>query len=132
MALENVHWAEIHKLPCECVKKKLQCFEYKLLHRILPTNTFLFRIGNEDTPNCCFCNIQNETTEHLFYECHHVINLWESLKLHVQNHVDLILSMENVLFGIRNDHSAKSANYVIILTKYYIYLCKCNDNLPNL
>ena len=115
---------------------KLQYFQYKLLHRILPTNTFLFRIGYKNTPNCCFCNIQNETIEHLFYECPHVINLWESLKLHIQNHADLILNlcMENVLFGIRNDHSAKSVNYIIILPKYYTYLhrCRCNETQLNL
>ena len=99
-----------------------------------PTNKFLFGIGYKNTPNCCFCNIQNETIEHLFHECPHVINLWESLKLHIQNHADLILNlcMENVLFGIRNDHSAKSVNYIIILSKYYIYLCRCNETQLNL
>ena len=67
IATEGVDWAEVHKLLFICVKEtKLQCFQYNMLHRILPTNTFLFRIGCKNTPKCRFCNIQNETIEHFF------------------------------------------------------------------
>ena len=61
------------------------------------------------------------------------ISLWKLLELQVKNHVDLTLnfSIENVLFGIRNDHSAMIINFIIVLSKYYIYLCKCNDTQPN-
>ena len=34
---------------------KLQNFQYKLVHRILPTNTFLTKIGIKDSDLCSFC-----------------------------------------------------------------------------
>jgi hypothetical protein len=42
-------------------------FQYKFLHRVIPTNTFLFKIHIRDTKLCSFCNVEDETVEHLFF-----------------------------------------------------------------
>jgi hypothetical protein len=44
-------------------------FQYKFLHRVIPTNTFLFKIHIKDTKLCSFCNVEDETVEHLFSNC---------------------------------------------------------------
>jgi hypothetical protein len=36
-------------------------FQYKCLHRVIPTNTFLFKIHIRDTTLCSFCNVEDET-----------------------------------------------------------------------
>ena len=41
-------------------------FQHKFLHRVIPTNTFLFKIHIKDTKLCSFCNVEDETVEHLF------------------------------------------------------------------
>ena len=48
---------------------KIKAFQYKFLHRIIPTNKFLFSIHYLPTPNCSFCHIHVETLDHLFFNC---------------------------------------------------------------
>ena len=43
----------------------LRSFQYKILHRILPTNNYLFINSNL----CDFWSISIETIEHIFWEC---------------------------------------------------------------
>ena len=74
---EKIQWRKIYGLPFSCVKEtKIQCFQYKLLHRILPSNKFLYQIRYMDNPNCSFCGNEDETLEHLFFQCQHVFGLW--------------------------------------------------------
>ena len=47
-------------------------FHYKLFHRIIYTNSRLFKCGLSETELCTFCNEQRDTLLHLFYECSHV------------------------------------------------------------
>ena len=53
--------------------------------------------------------------------------------MYLQTHIDLNLnlSLQTILFGIVDQASAKIANYIILMTKYYIYLCRCNDSKLN-
>ena len=44
---------------------KLTSFQYKLLHRILPTNKFLVKIGIKESDQCNFCN--NATILHYIW-----------------------------------------------------------------
>ena len=47
-------------------------FQYRLVHRILATNSFLHKIGRAESPLCSFCNREVETLVHLFYRCPNV------------------------------------------------------------
>ena len=42
---------------------------YKFLHRVIPTKTLLFKIHIKYTNLCSFCNVEDETVEHLFFNC---------------------------------------------------------------
>ena len=44
----------------------LNCY----LHRRIPTNDFLFKIGRKENDNCTFCNNSSETLIYLFWSCH--------------------------------------------------------------
>ena len=58
----------MYGFPFSCVKEtNIQCFQYKLLHRFLPSNKFLCQIRYIDKPNCSFCGNEDETLEHLFF-----------------------------------------------------------------
>ena len=49
-------WKYIFTLPYGCtISEKLRNFEYKLFNRILPTNSFLFKIKIKDDKLCTFC-----------------------------------------------------------------------------
>ena len=56
-------------LKKSCKYSYLQNFQFKLLHRIIPTNSFLHKIKLKNTNLCTFCKIHDETIEHLFFDC---------------------------------------------------------------
>jgi hypothetical protein len=51
-------WKEIYCLPrTVSIDTKSREFQYRCLHRIIPTNTFLYKIGKAETNACSFCLI---------------------------------------------------------------------------
>jgi hypothetical protein len=57
----------------------LQNFQYKLLHRIFPTNTFLFKIGIKDSDLCSFCKIATDFIMHYIWQCPKVQEFWQQV-----------------------------------------------------
>ena len=55
---------------------KLQDFQYKLMHRILITNSFLYKCQLKETDLCTFCTETKESLVHIFWECNYVPNFW--------------------------------------------------------
>lgn len=60
---------------------QLRWFNYRIVHRILATNTFLCKIGTTNTNLCSFCKIYPETLCHLFWECEYVEGSGSLLKV---------------------------------------------------
>ena len=61
-------WNAVYSLAsCGCTKSTtLINFQYRFLNRILPTNSFLTKIGIKQDPNCSFCRNTAENLVHLF------------------------------------------------------------------
>jgi hypothetical protein len=45
---------------------KLQWFQYIIIHRILGTNSLLYKINQKPNDKCSFCLEEVETIEHIF------------------------------------------------------------------
>ena len=82
-------------------------FQYRLLNYILFTNAKLLKIGLLLTDQCTFCNVNEETLYHLFFECPHVQAFWECFvewwtDVATEN---LLLTLKDVILGFpeRND-----------------------------
>ena len=74
-------WRTVFKLPYRVTNyTKIQYFQFRLLHRIIGVNSFLFRLHLINSPLCSFCNLENETIEHLFWDCPIVSNFWHASK----------------------------------------------------
>ena len=77
---EIVNWDLIYKIPFYCTKNNqfsvFQLNWYKILHRILSTNSLLFKCKLKETQHCNICNETKETILHLFWECNIVKSLW--------------------------------------------------------
>ena len=54
----------------------LKEFQFKILHRYLPTNDLLFKMEKVNSRKCTFYNLYRETILHLFYECYCVRDLF--------------------------------------------------------
>ena len=73
-------WNAAYTLAFKCTKSTtLINFQYRFLHRILPTNSFLTKIGIKHDPNCSFCRTTEENLAHLFWHCPIVQTFWRTL-----------------------------------------------------
>ena len=80
---EPIDWKAAYRLPFECTKiSKLRVFQFKLLHRRLATNDFLKKkIKLRDNDLCNFCQIEEETLIHLFWNCTGTSCFWHNFRL---------------------------------------------------
>ena len=79
MSIED--WHDIYSLSF-CITKdtKLQNFQFKLLHRILPVNSFIYKCGLKETELCTFYMETKENLLHLFWNCNLGQHFWFAVK----------------------------------------------------
>ena len=65
----NKHFSIIYKVTKDT---KLHWFQFRIFHRILATNSYLYTIHKVNSESCTFCQREKETITHLFWECQHV------------------------------------------------------------
>ena len=78
--------------------------------------------------NCYICKMNLETTEHLFYECETVHNLWKSLHDFMSSasrNTDF-WSFQNIQIAVilEDKKTEFLVNNLIIITKYYVHKCR--------
>ena len=121
----------MYRLPFQCTKNnKLIIFQYKIMHRILATNDFLYKCKVKETHLCSFCNETKETLLHLFWDCFHVKNLWFEISELFQNRCNIILPITVRDIILDSEKEDVSTNLLIILIKYYIYSCRFSVSIP--
>ena len=113
----------------------LRWFQYRLLHRILPTGRLLFLQRMVDSPLCTFCNLAEETLMHLFWHCPHVQKFWldvqEWLHTNFAHCNDVIFSEELIILGTKeNVITDRIIDLFILLAKYHIFTSKVKGTLP--
>ena len=133
----NLHtefkWSTVYLLLHKTTQDThLKWFQTRILHRILATNTYLFKIGIADNELCNFCKVQPESLEHLFWECPITKVFWEEVKEWIKsncNHlINLMLRKQDVLFGITNKtRTDRILNLIILLAKSHQYRMKMSN-----
>ena len=69
---ETFAWDRIFSLPYKiCKNTRLQSLQYRLLHRIITCNHWLFNAKIKASPNCETCKC-DDTLEHFFVQCDEV------------------------------------------------------------
>lgn len=117
-------WEEIYTLPYHVARDtKLQAFQFKLIHCVLPCKKYLVNIHIKADATCSYCD-SVDTLQHFFYTCQPVYALWNALSSWLTNYVDLHIQLDarTLLFGIpRSTKQSLVINFVILSTKFYIY-----------
>ena len=119
-------WKSAYCLAAKCTKStKLINFQYRLLHRILPTNLFLAKIKIEQDPNCSFCHNHHENLIRLFWDCEIVSGFWENMtEKFKQCNLIWINYQKNIsiYLGLRPDTSQFSLqlNFCFLLARHHI------------
>ena len=110
---------------------KLRQFYFKLLHRILVTNTELKYFGITDCVKCVMCG-ENDFIEHAFLECQSFQKLCdESLQwfnnLHQTNVsltlLQVFLNLPTPTTSLSNKQT-KDLRFLLLYAKQYHYACK--------
>ena len=55
---------------------QLSMFQFKILHNILSTNLYLYRMNMRDYSSCLVCNENTQTIEHMFITCSSAREFW--------------------------------------------------------
>ena len=120
-------WNKIFLLPFKsCQEPYLQSFQYRIIHRIFPSNYWLNILKIKENPTCEFCD-EDDTIEHYFVYCHTVRGFWNSFAIWWANlfKVNLILDECLIIFGVDLiTPDTYLFNYCVILAKYYLYCQK--------
>jgi len=119
--LKDIDWEKTYTLPYSCTRdKKLQETHFKIIHYILPTNSYLFKCKIKDSPRCISCNLQIETIQHLIWECQKSKSLWLQLadKLLLKG-LTYKFTAKNVLLG--DNESPILIEHIKLITKHYIF-----------
>ena len=129
-------WSSVFKVPFSCTNKtdtKLRWFQFRLIHRILGTNLFLFKINKADSNTCTFCKTEEESLIHLFCSCTYSGNFWSSLVSWIKDktHISLHLDNQTILFGNIN-FTSDCLNLILLCARFHIYKTKMNNKFPSI
>ena len=129
LEINNAEWKIIHNLPFKITKStKLQWFQYRIINRILATNSFLFKIKKVHSKMCTFCHREEETIEHILWECDYVQSFLNGFEVHLnqKSNCQLVFTKKSFLLGIY-DRNKDIQNVLFLWLKYYIYTSRCTE-----
>ena len=83
---KNVDWRNVFQVANTCTtSSKLIDFNFRFLHRRLPTNSYLQKIGVKEDGKCTFCHDEKEDLTHLFWKCQKTKNFWDNFSMWLQS-----------------------------------------------
>ena len=117
-------WEEIFQRPFRvCRSTRLQSFQFRLLHRVITCNHWLFNAHIKDSPICDTCLV-DDSLFHFFIECIHVQEFWRKFKLWWERITlkPFLLCPKEILFGVEkpNPHF-QTLNFVLFLANKFIH-----------
>ena len=133
--IEDNTWCCLFQIPFKsCQETLLQSFQYRIIHRILPCNLWLYMLKTSTSSDCeyRFCNnVDTDTIKHFLIDCSPVHDFWNSF-VNWWNNLDFLklnpLSELHILLGFTgNTQEETLLNFCLILGKYFIYTCKRNQ-----
>ena len=120
-------------MPCKATHEvKLQEFQCKIIHSILPSRCSLFRAKLSECDTCRVCHSASETLPHLLFGCPTVYAFWQAFQNWwlEKTRQAFDLTERNVIYGwYDNARKTDQLNYVAIVAKYYIFCCFQDNGL---
>ena len=122
--IEDETWKSIYQSPFKLpIGTKLQWFQTRINHRILPTRKYLHNLKYTQSPNCNFCR-EEETMSHMLWKCPETQSLINSFIRWTMNYnIHITFIEELFIFNIGNTYSAVELQILMII-KHYIYTAK--------
>ena len=116
------------------MENELRCFQYQVVHNILPTNRNLYNMKLRTSPRCDRFSHPHENLFHLLYGCpitqffwQRVISLWNE-----KRSGNVTLSALDILYGYKPESNIFPAlKHYVIIAKYHIFLSWLNKTSPS-
>ena len=135
LAEQNLTVKAIYELPIEVtMENKLRCFQYKVVHNILPTNSKLYKMTLRTSPSCDRCNHPHENLLHLLYECPSTQIFWQMVISwwNEKRSENVTLNATDILYGCKPElNICLALNHYVIIAKYHIFLSWLNKASPS-
>ena len=111
----------------------LQTFHYRIINRIISTNTFLYRIGKAESAVCTFCNERDETLCHILWECRIVKDFIKDIVAYFRKEYNFIvnISVQSWIFPRLADESEINI-LIFTLAKQVIFRARHNTQFPSI
>lgn len=119
----------IYSMPFKVtLDSKLRWLQYRITHKILPTNSWLCKIKVLESNLCNLCNQEEETLDHLFTTCMVTNGLWEEIQVNLSFIPHL--NSFNKMYGVYDDNSEylNLVNQILLIARRYIYRCRCDGS----
>ena len=132
----NLDWKLIFiKYFRTSIETRLRWFQTRILHRLIPTEKFLYSCKLADSPLCVFCKKEIETIPHLFWQCELINAFWNNLLALIEDKCftddNFVFTEQLVLFGVfDNIVTDKVMDLIILQAKFYIFKCKLQKSMP--
>lgn len=122
--IDTEDWPRIYSLPYVASRDtKLQSMQYKIIHRIISCQKWLYNQKVSNSPYCEHCVNKIEDIPHLFTECCRLNNFWDQLEKWWNRTAAYGVKITNkhIIFGLYYDNKMFSEiNYTILLAKWFI------------
>ena len=113
-------------IPYNATKEsKLRLLQYKILHRIFPTNSLLSKMKIKESNTCEYCE-KVDDIEHYFFHCTILKGYWKlvTARAYINTKKEVKLDPKNVIFGITKEQFPSLTLKQVNMINYYILIGK--------
>ena len=110
----------------------VQTFHFRLISRIISTNTFLHIIGKAEDDLCTFCHSQTETLHHLFWGCVETQTFIAKITNTLSTHFEFECQIEEKLWFFPNKDECSELQIILnLIAKITLYSSKQHTQKPS-
>ena len=106
---------------------KLRDFQFRLLHKKLPSNKELYRWKLKNSPKCSFCDCKDSIL-HMLFDCAGITEVWQKVTYHVRKleSTDILrFDTLDLLINLVHPKPVNIINLQVLVLKQLIYRNKC-------
>ena len=108
-------WPKIHMVARHStVDSYTRMFHFKCTHNILYLNRQLYCMGFAESKLCSYCQAQNETVSHLFFDCPETKALWTQIQICLASLELPYISPVSAYTGLPLDSNALTQHLLLI------------------
>lgn len=118
------------------IDRKLRNFQFKLIYKILPTNTLLEKMHVKSNNICNFCKIESDSLLHIYCTCKCLEFFWADVQSLIETvlkdqSIDFALDNKAIILGyLGNEKWGNVINFLILFAKYHIHCCYWTCKMP--